>query len=239
MIKFIINSKKQLLSIFVILSLVLCLSTLVINTRIVNIGKNLIAGGHSDDSSKLPQGSLQILSDFQGDCILILGAGLRPDGSPNFMLQDRLDTGIALYEEGVAPKILLSGDNGQELYDEVNAMKNYALDKGVPLEDIFMDHAGFSTYDSMYRAYAIFNVKKPIVVTQKYHLYRSLYLAKGLGLSPVGIYSDQKTYTGQKQRDVREYLARNKDFFKLLIKPEPKFLGDVIPISGNGLMSHD
>ncbi len=221
------------------LTLIGCLSAITINTKMVTVGKSLIVGGFEDSSTTLPSETLQALDSFKGDCILILGAGLLPDGSPNLMLRDRLEAGIALYKEGFAPKLLLSGDNGQERYDEVNAMKKYVLEQGVPLEDIFMDHAGFSTYDSMYRADAIFDVKKAIVVTQKYHLYRSLYLAEGFGISPLGVYADQKSYFGQQKRDLREFLARNKDFIKMIIKPKPKFLGDIIPISGNGILSHD
>lgn len=179
--------------------------------------------------------------DLGADCILVLGAGLRPDGTPNLMLRDRLDTGIALYKDGAAPKLLLTGDNGQKEYDEVNAMKRYVLDAGIPAEDIFLDHAGFSTYESIYRGKAIFEVKKALIVTQRYHQYRALYAADKLELEAYGVVSDAMgaIYSGQEGRDLREFLARNKDFFKLLIKPEPTYLGEVIPISGSGLASHD
>lgn len=115
------------------------------------------------------------------DCILILGAGVRGN-NPSPMLEDRLLQGIELYKRGVAKKIIMSGDHGSKNYDEVNVMKNFAIEHGVPSEDIFMDHAGFSSYESMYRAKEIFGVKTAIVVTQKYHLYRSLYIAKQLGI---------------------------------------------------------
>lgn len=176
---------------------------------------------------------------LDADCILVLGAGLKPDGTPNHMLRDRLDEGIELYREGAAPKILLSGDNGQEEYDEVNAMKDYVLKEGIPSEDIFMDHAGFSTYESMYRARDIFLVKKAIIVTQKYHQYRALYTARGLGLESWGVVSEPRTYAGQSYRDLREILARDKDFLKMIVQPEPTYLGNTIPISGSGLASHD
>ena len=104
------------------------------------------------------------------DCILVLGAGVNED-EPSDMLRDRLDTAIELYNTGIAPKILMSGDHGCEDYDEVNVMKNYAIAKGVPSEDIFMDHAGFSTYESLYRAKAVFGAERVVVVSQKYHLY--------------------------------------------------------------------
>lgn len=173
------------------------------------------------------------------DCILVLGAGLKADGTPNHMLQDRLDKGIELYKAGAAPKLLLSGDNGQEQYDEVNAMKEYVLNAGVSPEDIFMDHAGFSTYESMYRARDIFLVKKAIIITQEYHQYRALYTARGLGIESFGVVSEPRVYAGQTYRDLREILARNKDFIKIMIQPEPTYLGEAIPISGSGFASHD
>lgn len=173
------------------------------------------------------------------DCILVLGAGLKADGTPNHMLQDRLDKGIELYQAGVAPKLLLSGDNGQEEYDEVNAMKEYALNAGIPSEDIFMDHAGFSTYESMYRARDIFLVEKVIIITQRYHQYRALYTARGLGMESYGVVPAPRTYAGQRYREIREILARDKDFLKMIIQPKPTYLGETIPISGSGLASHD
>lgn len=178
-------------------------------------------------------------ADVGADCILVLGAGLKPDGTPNYMLKDRLDKGIELYRAGVAPKLLLSGDNGQEEYDEVNAMKEYALNAGVPQEDIFLDHAGFSTYESMYRARDIFLVKKAIIITQQYHQYRALYTARGLGIESWGVIPAPRTYAGQKYRDVREILARDKDFIKTIVKAKPTYLGETIPINGSGLSSHD
>ncbi|MZQ97629.1 MAG: SanA protein [Acidaminobacter sp.] len=183
--------------------------------------------------------ALEVGANIQADCILVLGAGIRPDGTPSFMLRDRLDKGIELYEAGVAPKLLLSGDNGQERYDEVNAMKGYVLAQGIPPEDIFLDHAGFSTYDSIYRARAIFEVEEAVVVTQKYHLYRALYISERLGLQAVGVSAEGNHYAGQWGRDVREFLAKNKDFVMCFIKPEPKYLGEVIPITGDGRLSHD
>ena len=178
-------------------------------------------------------------SGLGADCILVLGAGLKPDGTPSHMLQDRLDMGIGLYKAGVAPKLLLSGDDGQEGYDEVNAMKAYALKAEIPSEDIFLDHVGFSTYESMYRARDVFLVKKAIIVTQKYHQYRALYTARGLGIEGYGVVSEPRIYGGQTYRDLREILARNKDFFQMIIRPKPTYLGNTIPISGNGLASHD
>ncbi len=172
------------------------------------------------------------------DCILILGAGIWGN-KPSPMLEDRLNEGYKLYKKGISTKIIVSGDHGTEEYDEVNIMKSFLIEKGVPSEDIFMDHAGFSSYDSVYRAKEIFNVKKMVIVTQKYHLYRSLYIAKCLEIEAYGVGSDPRKYAGQFFREIREILARNKDFLKCIIKPEPKFLGDTIPVSGNGDVTND
>jgi len=172
------------------------------------------------------------------DCIIILGAGVR-DGNPSPMLEDRLLKGIELYKNGVSGKIIMSGDHGRKDYDEVNVMKKYAIEKGVASSDIFMDHAGFSTYETMYRAKEVFKAKKVVIVTQQYHLYRALYIAKNLGLEAYGVNSDQRRYAGQFYRDIREVLARNKDFVKCIFKPFPTYMGDEIPISGNGDITND
>lgn len=173
------------------------------------------------------------------DCILVLGAGVWSDGRPSQMLEDRLKEGISIYESGVCNRLLMSGDHGRVEYDEVNVMKQYAIDAGIPSTDIFMDHAGFSTYESLYRARDVFKTKKIIIVTQGYHLYRALYIADQLGLEAYGVASDPRQYSGQNYRTVREILARVKDFFNVLIQPEPTYLGEAIPVSGNGNITND
>lgn len=125
-------------------------------------------------------------NDEKADCILILGAGVK-DGKPKPMLRDRLLTGIELYKSGAAEKIIMSGDHGRADYDEVNVMRAFALEQGVSAEDIFLDHAGFSTYDSVYRAKNIFGAENIIIVSQKYHLYRALYIAKKLDVKAAGV----------------------------------------------------
>ena len=172
------------------------------------------------------------------DCILILGAGIWGD-KPSPMLEDRLNEGIRLYNEGVATKIVMSGDHGRDEYDEVNIMKEYAIEKGVPSEDIFMDHAGFSTYESIYRVKEIFEADNIVIVTQEYHLYRALYIADKLDIDAYGINSDPRNYRGQLYRELREILARNKDFVNCIIKPKPTYLGESIPVNGNGNMTND
>lgn len=172
------------------------------------------------------------------DCIIVLGAGIWED-KPSPMLEDRLLEGIKLYQNSVSDKIIMSGDHGKKEYDEVNIMKNYAIEKGIPSENIFMDHAGFSTYESIYRAKDIFEAKKVVIVTQKYHLYRALYIANQLGLGAYGVGADPRQYVGATYREIREILARDKDFIKCVFKPEPTYLGDIIPVSGNGDITND
>lgn len=172
------------------------------------------------------------------DCILVLGCGVHGD-TPSHMLEDRLLQGIELYELGASGKMIMSGDHGKDFYDEVNVMKNFAIERGVPSENIFMDHAGFSTYESMYRARDIFKAEKILIVTQDYHLHRAIHDARALGIEAYGVASNPRSYAGQLYRDIREILARNKDFVYGIFKPEPTFLGDAIPVWGNGNDTND
>lgn len=173
------------------------------------------------------------------DCILVLGCYVHNSGRPSDMLADRLRRGVELYKSGAAPKLLMSGDHGREGYNEVKAMKLEAMDEGISSEDIFMDHAGFSTYESIFRARDVFAAEKIIIVTQEYHLYRALYVANALGLEAYGVASDYHTYVGQVNREVREILARNKDFVTSIFKPYPTYLGKVIPVNGDGNLTND
>ena len=150
------------------------------------------------------------------DCVLVLGCGVWGD-TPSHMLEDRLLEGISLCQSGASKKLLMSGDHGRKGYDEVNVMKKFAVDRGIPSEDVFMDHAGFSTYESMYRAKEIFKAEKILIVTQDYHLYRAIYDARTLGLEAYGVASNPRSYGGQLYRDIREILARNKDFIYSII----------------------
>jgi SanA protein len=178
-------------------------------------------------------------ASWDADCILILGAGVWDGGRPSYMLEDRLLQGIELYENGASDRLLMSGDHSRKEYDEVNVMKRFAIDKGINSEHIFMDHAGFSTYESLYRARDVFQADRIIIVTQRYHLYRALYIAENLGLEAYGVASDPRQYFGQEIRDLRETLARVKDFFTVIFKPEPTYLGEAIPLSGNGDLTND
>lgn len=148
--------------------------------------------------------------------ILILGASVR-GGKPSPMLEDRLKKGMELYNESVSNTILVSGDHINDDYDEVTTMKNYLVDNNIPSDSIIMDHRGTSTYESIYRVKEVFNNKKIIIVTQKYHLYRALYIANYLDLEAYGVQADNIKYRGYEYREGREILARNKDFVKGII----------------------
>ena len=216
---------KRLIICSLVMIFVLGLAIFIINGYVILSTKNRIL---KDDYSKL--------EDI--DCIVVLGAGIWGE-RPSPMLADRLLSAIDLYNQGVAPKIIMSGDHGRVDYDEVNVMKEFAIERGVASEDIFMDHAGFSTYDSIYRAKEIFKADKIIIVTQEYHLYRALYIADKLGIEAYGVTANPRKYSGWLYRELREVLARNKDFIKTIFKPEPKYLGEAIPVSGNGNVTND
>ena len=222
--------RKICLSVFIVVLAVLAGSCLFVmgSTR----GK--IVAGVTSDTISFTEAQQQALAAEKADCILVLGAAVKPDGMPSAMLEDRLAVGVALYKDGAADKLLLSGDNGSVEYNEVKAMKNYALAHGVAAKDIYLDHAGFSTYESMYRAQAIFGVERVIIVTQTYHEYRAIYDAQRLGMQAAGVSADQQRYCGQTGRDLREVMARIKDFFKCIAKPLPTYLGEKIPIDGDG-----
>ena len=175
------------------------------------------------------------------DAVIILGAYVFPDGTLSCMLRDRVTVGYDLYKKGKAPKIIVSGDHGRKDYDEVNTMKDFIKSNGVPGQDIFMDHAGFSTYESMYRARDIFQAKKVIIVTQQYHLLRALFIARELGLEAYGVPSDLHEYGScMAINEVREMAARNKDFWLCkVIKPQPTFLGEAISVFGDGGATDD
>lgn len=178
------------------------------------------------------------LKDQSYDAIIVLGCAAW-GGGPSPMLADRLETAVALYKAGVAPKILMSGDHGQEDYNEVGVMREYAMDSGVPSEDIFMDHAGFSTYETMYRAADIFGIKKAVIVTQQYHLYRSMYSAGAYGIECYGVDAGASNYIVNPKYYPREVLAQAKDFWQCMFRVKPTFLGDKIDIRGNGEVTLD
>lgn len=199
--------KSNVLKIIIIVALVIAvlLSSFAVAVFAVSFYVKNSSGDRiidSDEASKLEN----------VDYILVLGAGLRPDGSPSDMLSDRLRVGISLFEKGASDKILMSGDNSGEHYNEVAAMSLFAVESGVPSENIVLDGKGYSTYESVFNAVKEYGAEKVIIVTQEYHLYRALYIADCMGLDAYGVHADLRTYRGQSYRDLREHFARFKDF---------------------------
>ncbi len=170
---------------------------------------------------------------------LVLGALVYSDGHLSDMFADRVQTGLELYQAGRVKKILVSGDHGRKGYDEVNAAKKNLLDAGVREEDIFLDHAGFDTYDSLYRARDVFQAESLIIVSQEFHLPRAVYIAQSLGIDAVGMKADKQDYAGTQRNELREYFARVKAVKDVLFQVGPKFGGEVIPLSGDGRGSWD
>lgn len=212
---------KRIIKLLLIIVLIITL----INVYMIVVTKKLIL-----NKDKITKDNIE--------CIVVLGAGIR-NGGPSPMLEDRLLTAIELYNSGVTNKILVTGDHEYADHDEVNVMKNYLKEHGIPSENIFMDHAGLSTYDSIYRASKVFKTNKFIIVTQKYHLYRALYISKALNINAYGVSATKREYVNQRKRDIREVAARVKDFFKCIARPSPTYLGEVTSIKGNGDITND
>ena len=171
--------------------------------------------------------------DADYDCILVLGAGVRDDGTPSDMLYDRVSVSAKVYAALGDTPILMSGDHTGN-YNEVGVMKSLATELGVPSEDIFLDHEGFSTYESLYRAKAVFGAKKIIIITQEYHLHRALYIARELGMEAMGVSADLRPYRLQGRYNAREHLARFKDFFTAAKGDYDGHLDPPVDLNGDG-----
>lgn len=156
------------------------------------------------------------------DCILILGCRVYSN-EPSVMLRDRVMKGVELYTLGASDTVFMTGDSRDRYYDETGTMARLATENGVPSENIVTDRYGLSTYDSIYRAAKVYGYKKIIIVTQRYHLYRALYIAKQFGIEAYGVAADAREYKNQAYRDVREIAARSKDFAYCIFKPDPEF----------------
>lgn len=205
-------------------------SILVVLASLTVLASNLIITESADDHIVREPSAAP-----QAQCAIVLGARVYEDGTPAPMLTDRLETGVKLYRLGKVDKLLLSGDHGQTEYDEVNVMLDYVLERGVPDEDVFTDHAGFDTYDTMYRARDVFKVTGCLVVTQEFHLSRAVYTARTLGLDATGVIADIQSYANESKNAMRDRLAAVKAVLQLHIThPEPRYLGPVIPIEGDG-----
>lgn len=216
---------KKYLKIIILVVITCLITTLFINIYMIKSTKNNI----------INEKEFELLENV--DAILVLGCKVNGN-YPSLMLEKRLDKGIYLYSKSNY-KIILSGDHGRDEYDEVNVMKNYLLESNIPSSDVFLDHAGFNTYDSIYRVKKVFNARKIVIVTQKYHLYRALYIAKHLGIEAYGVIAEDVPYKGiMLKNEIREILSRDKNFFKVIFKPKSKYLGDKIDLKGDGSITN-
>jgi SanA protein len=185
-------------------------------------------GPTTDEPSKVPH----------AQAALVLGAQVMPNGAPSSMLSDRITAAEELYKAGRVDKLLLSGDHGRWTYDEVGTMRRILLERGIPPEDIFTDHAGFDTWDSAQRARRVFEVRSAVVVTQRFHMARALFDARRAGLEATGYAADRRDYGRVMPRlRVREAAARVKTMADVVTGADPHFLGAKIPISGDGRVS--
>jgi SanA protein len=170
---------------------------------------------------------------------IVLGTKVTEDGRLSYYLAERMQTAVELYKQQKIKRFLLTGDHGEMNYDEVNSMKTYLLNQGVPIESIFLDHAGFDTYSSMARAKAIFQVTDAVIVTQAFHLPRALYIAQNKGIKARGLIADKQERRLTSSLKFREVFANVKAFIEVNLNVAPKFLGDPIPITGDSRLSHD
>jgi SanA protein len=216
---------KRLLKIAVILAILGFLSTWSINKYVKNYSSDYIV----DNLQEIPNAYTAI----------VLGSQVFNDGSLSTYMKDRADKTIELYKAGKVKRILVSGDHGTKEYDEVNTIKRYLNAAGIPDKDIFLDHAGFNTYNSMVRAKKIFKVKDAIIVTQKFHLPRSIFIAKKTGINAVGYVADNRNYYSGRRNSIRENLARVKSYFEVMFNISPEYLGDEIPITGDSFLTYD
>lgn len=173
------------------------------------------------------------------DAVIVPGASVLPSGKPSDVLSDRLLTAIDIYTAKKATKILVSGDHGTRGYDEVNTMRVYLLDAGIPADDIFLDHAGFDTYDTMYRARTVYGIDTAIVATQTFHLPRALYIGNRLGIDAYGVAAERQQYVKDDVFAMRERFANVKAYLDLLRHASPTYTGTAIDISGDGRVTWD
>jgi SanA protein len=189
----------------------------------INVGVKYYANRYCyKDQKNLPNSPVAI----------IFGAGLYQNNRPSNYLQDRLDTGIELYKMGKVKKLLLSGDNGRDEYDEITVMKQYCSAHEVDSTDIYLDYAGFDTYSTIYRAKAIFKVDSAILISQNYHLDRAILLGRQKGLTVFGAIADKQKYGALRKNKAREYLAVIKSILDLVRNRKPRFLGETVDIKG-------
>jgi vancomycin permeability regulator SanA len=218
--------KRKMLILICVLPIVLGIIALLLNLLVILPVKSAVYTDIADVPS--------------AQTALLLGARVYSENRVSQIVYDRLVRTAELYKAGKVTKILVSGDHGRKGYDEVNTMKEWLIDFGVPAKDIFLDHAGFSTYESIYRAKEIFGVQSLIIVTQRFHLYRALYIAAAFEIESKGLAADRVRYRSAFYNQLREAAARIKDFFYARVfRPQPAYLGEKIPITGDGRLTQE
>lgn len=219
---------RRFLIFLLIVSVLGCVLVLAVDSYVAAIGRKAIL--LFDELSGQPQ----------YDCVIVPGALVYDSGRPSAMLRDRLDMAVRIYESGVTDRILVSGDHGRVDYNEVGVMRQYLLDAGIPAEHVFMDHAGFDTYDTLYRAQLIFGVRRAVITTQDFHLIRALYIGQQLNLDLLGVDCGYVFSSEKSRYRVREYPARFKAFLDCeIFKSLPAYTGETIPITGSGWATVD
>lgn len=212
--------RKMLIWIPVIVAVVGLLILLRIHNEVARAGKGRI---YEPGDSDIPKKKVA----------LVLGARVFEGGRLSTVLADRVDAAIALYNDGVVEKLLMSGDNRTQKYNEVTAMRNYAIDRGVPSDDVVRDFAGFRTYDSVYRAKEVWDLDELIIVSQRFHLPRALYIAEKLDMDAVGVMAADNAYRSVKRASRREIAARLFAWVDVLVGRDPYFLGPKEGLSGD------
>jgi SanA protein len=172
--------------------------------------------------------------------VIVLGARVSAAGEPSAALEDRLLCALDLVRAGRARDVLVSGDHGRREYDEVNAMRSWLVARGVASDRVYMDHAGFRTLDTMARAKVVFGVRSALVCTQRFHLARSLWLARAHGIDAAGVVADRRVYPARRFDATREFLARVKAVLDTtVLRTRPRFEGPAIPVGSDARRTHD
>ncbi len=201
---------------------------------VIVVAANAITVGTTRGNVHTVAQTAELLEGQPADAVVVLGASVHADGTPSDILADRLEVAVDLYRSGAARAIIVSGDNRSSHYNESDAMKAFCVDLGVPSADVYVDHGGVGTYESMYRARHVFGAERIIVATQAYHLYRAMFAADCLGMEAWGVACDKGAYNDQARYSMREALARTKDFLAALLRLPVDTGGETVSLDAPG-----